>query len=159
MTARMWYMGVALAGLAALLASGCQGSGKKGATNQKQQVSKAQQVDPATLSETATPEIQPDTHVAAGRLHETQGRLARAAEQYQLAIKAGWESSWMRLASSRRRTRPSAGQFSLPPGRRICTTTWPSATPCRAGGLRPRRSWPRPSSFSRASQRRTSTWP
>lgn len=31
-------------------------------------------------------EILPDTHMAAGRLHESQNRLARAAEQYRLAV-------------------------------------------------------------------------
>jgi len=31
-------------------------------------------------------EILPETHMAAGRLHESQNRLARAAEQYRLAV-------------------------------------------------------------------------
>lgn len=38
--------------------------------------------------EADSPAIQPETHLAAGRLHETQGRLVRAAEQYRLAIAA-----------------------------------------------------------------------
>ncbi len=40
----------------------------------------------AAAVEGKDPEILPDTHLAAGRLHETQGRLTRAAEQYRLAI-------------------------------------------------------------------------
>ena len=36
--------------------------------------------------EASEPEILPQTHLSAGRLHESHGRLARATEQYQLAI-------------------------------------------------------------------------
>lgn len=42
----------------------------------------------ADLAEGSPPEILPDTHLAAGRLHESEGKLARAAEQYRLAIGA-----------------------------------------------------------------------
>lgn len=37
-------------------------------------------------SETGMPDITSDTYVAAGRMHETQGRLTRAAAQYRMAI-------------------------------------------------------------------------
>ncbi len=45
-------------------------------------------VDPATIREADAPIIAPDTHLAAGRLHESQGRLAAAVEQYQMAVNA-----------------------------------------------------------------------
>ncbi|MGQ9650123.1 MAG: tetratricopeptide repeat protein [Phycisphaerae bacterium] len=38
------------------------------------------------LSETGMPDIAPETYVAAGRMHESQGRLTRAAAQYRMAI-------------------------------------------------------------------------
>ncbi len=37
-------------------------------------------------SEARTADIQPDTHMAAGRLHESQGRLTRAVAQYRMAV-------------------------------------------------------------------------
>lgn len=37
-------------------------------------------------SETGMPDIAPETYVAAGRMHESQGRLTRAAAQYRMAI-------------------------------------------------------------------------
>lgn len=37
-------------------------------------------------SETGMPDITSETYVAAGRMHETQGRLTRAAAQYRMAI-------------------------------------------------------------------------
>ncbi len=45
-------------------------------------------IDPATIREADAPTIAPDTHLAAGRLHESQGRLPAAAEQYQMAVDA-----------------------------------------------------------------------
>ena len=45
-------------------------------------------VDPASIREADAPIIAPDTHLAAGRLHESQGRLAAAVEQYQMAVNA-----------------------------------------------------------------------
>ena len=39
-------------------------------------------------SEVRMPDIQSDTYMAAGRLHETQGRLTKAAAQYRLAVQA-----------------------------------------------------------------------
>ena len=45
------------------------------------------------------PTIQPETYLAAGRLHETQGRLVKAAEQYRLAVasKPDWVEASNRL--------------------------------------------------------------
>ncbi|GMU20823.1 MAG: hypothetical protein AMXMBFR13_09190 [Phycisphaerae bacterium] len=53
-----------------------------------QQVAHIPAVDTNDLTDAPPPEILPDTHLAAGRLHESNGRLARAAEQYRLAVGA-----------------------------------------------------------------------
>lgn len=86
MFARMWYAGIVSAGMVLSMA-GCQStpSGSP-AKRVRPTVAQVAPTEVGELQETASPEIMPDTHLAAGRLHESQGRLARAAEQYRLAI-------------------------------------------------------------------------
>lgn len=78
----------ALTALIAVIASGCQAPEEGPVSSAPGQTISRLPVNMAEIEELPPPEILPDTHVAAGRLHESQGRLARAAEQYRLAIGA-----------------------------------------------------------------------
>jgi tetratricopeptide (TPR) repeat protein len=88
MFARTWHIRWMAMGVGVLMAAGC-GSPKGGAVSKgPRQVTSKLPVAVPEAPELPQPEILPDTYVAAGRLHESQGRLARAAEQYRLAIGA-----------------------------------------------------------------------
>lgn len=88
MCTRMWQTKWMAAGLLTLAAAGCQPAKNGPASASSSRAVSRLPADPAGVSESPPAEILPDTHVAAGRLHESQGRLARAAEQYRLAIGA-----------------------------------------------------------------------
>jgi Flp pilus assembly protein TadD len=76
------------AGAAVLAAVGCHSARQDAAFQASSQTMSRLPADVSLLAEARSPEILPDTHVAAGRMHESQGHLARAAEQYRLAIGA-----------------------------------------------------------------------
>lgn len=65
--------------------AGCESTQSASGPNQNP-VGRKPDLDSSTLPEARGPEVLPDTHVAAGRLHESQGHLARAVEQYRNAI-------------------------------------------------------------------------
>lgn len=78
----------AMAGLGLLILSlGCTGS-EGMAFKPKRDPLPAQQpeIAPEEVAEAVPADILPRTHLAAGRLHESQGRLVRAVEQYRLAV-------------------------------------------------------------------------
>jgi len=87
MIARMCKATGVFCGLIVLLLLGCAAppDQKPGGFNQKP-VSTVHSVDLSDIPEKGGPEILPDTHFAAGRLHEHNGHLTRAVEQYRLAI-------------------------------------------------------------------------
>ncbi len=74
--------------VAGLLAAGCGPAGGPGdlRAGDGEPVSRLPSWDSTDQVETAEPEVLPETHFSAGRLHETRGRLALATEQYRLAI-------------------------------------------------------------------------
>lgn len=85
MHARTWF-GAGMA-IAMVAAAGCASDhdGEMGRVDQRSGRAGSSAVKPGVI-QPMPDEILPDTHVAAGRLHETQGRLTRAVEQYRLAI-------------------------------------------------------------------------
>lgn len=88
MFARIWQLRCIAIGLAVFAVSGCQSTQKDVSPGTSSQTISGLPTDVSQLKEAKPPEILPDTHVAAGRLHESQGKLARAVEQYRLAISA-----------------------------------------------------------------------
>ncbi|MBP7933230.1 MAG: tetratricopeptide repeat protein [Phycisphaerae bacterium] len=95
---KQWWAGLCIAGLF-LWPAGCGNLLKFKSDNDQKPVSDLQKGQIEDLREADSPSIQPETHLAAGRLHETQGRLVRAAEQYRLAVAAKPSSvdAWNRL--------------------------------------------------------------
>src|SRR6476619_4519948 len=62
---------------------GCQSHpAKKAEPSQKNPSGRTQAARTDELPEVKVPEILPQTHLTAGKLHESQGHLARAVEQY-----------------------------------------------------------------------------
>lgn len=89
MVARMRITAVCFGAVVVLLSPGCQqpqGTAQDRAKQQNRSASPkaAEAVDPALVE---TPKIEISTYVAAGRLHESQGRLVEAVQQYQFALK------------------------------------------------------------------------
>jgi len=76
------------AAFALALALGCASPETPSTTKRYQEpVSDLPSPDSPEVTEAEAPEILPETHIAAGRLHESQGRFSRAAAQYRLAIR------------------------------------------------------------------------
>ena len=88
MSARIWQLQWAALGLL-VIASGCGSpDNKKAVTVRPIQNGMKMPKDISQMPEAIAPNILPETHLAAGRLHESEGRLVRAVEQYRLAIAA-----------------------------------------------------------------------
>jgi len=85
-----WMRCAGLAWLAMVigLALGCASPhGPKVSGRHQQPVSDVPPPDSPEVTDADPPTILPETHMSAGRLHESQNQFLRAAEQYQLAIK------------------------------------------------------------------------
>lgn len=88
MTSRKWSLAARQLTFVGALLVGCQ---SPDASREKRMRGSG---DPAQMpsweaskqSEVGMPDIEPETYMAAGRLHETQGRLTRAAAQYRAAL-------------------------------------------------------------------------
>lgn len=88
MRVRIWQVRWTAMGLVMVLASGC-GSPNNGSTaNAPRQAGLKMPTNSGQAPDPISREILPETHVAAGRLHESEGRLGQAAAQYRLAIAA-----------------------------------------------------------------------
>ncbi len=87
---KRWSIGTGCLAAAMLWATGCESMNlQTGGAKPAQDPFSQLPADEGPLTEDGiSAEILPETHVAAGRLHESQGRLERAAEQYQLALEA-----------------------------------------------------------------------
>lgn len=87
MTYMRWFLVPLIAGTLCLV-MGCTSSSRDpgDARDQGLNGSNLPSWEASQQSETNSPDILPETHMAAGRLHESNGRFARAAEQYRLAI-------------------------------------------------------------------------
>jgi Flp pilus assembly protein TadD len=74
-------------------------SGENNWFKSKKQASKPESLDTPIDPMTGKPMIRPSTHLAAGRLHESQGRPVAAVKQYQLALKEDVNNTdaWNRL--------------------------------------------------------------
>jgi Flp pilus assembly protein TadD len=81
----MWQIQWVALGLL-VMASGCGSPNNKNATFSPRQKGPKMPSDSSQVAEAISPSILPGTFVAAGRLHESEGHLARAAEQYRMAI-------------------------------------------------------------------------
>ncbi len=88
MPAHKSQIGWIAAGLLIIGTSGCQSPQQGASAELNRQRLSGFPSDLAEPREAVSPKILPETHVAAGRLHESQGKLGRAAEQYRLAIAA-----------------------------------------------------------------------
>ena len=86
MIAWMRYPLVGACSAAVLLLFGCAGKDGNKSIRRDRPISQPSNEDNPEASAFAT-DILPQTYMAAGRLHESQGKLALALEQYQLAIK------------------------------------------------------------------------
>lgn len=86
MMARMRYTPALIMTATILWLGGC--ATPDGQVNQagRQPLSKLPNNKSLDMPEIPDREILPETHMAAGRLHESQNRLARAVEQYRLAV-------------------------------------------------------------------------
>lgn len=80
------YPLVGACSIAVLLLSGCAGKDGNKSIRRDRPISQPPNEDNPEASAFAT-DILPQTYMAAGRLHESQGKLALALEQYRLAIK------------------------------------------------------------------------
>jgi Flp pilus assembly protein TadD len=88
MVARMRIAAACIGAAAIVLGSGCQepnGTGPKRSTQQEKSSSPkgGNSADPVLVE---TPEIESSTYLAAARLHESQGRLREAVQQYEFAV-------------------------------------------------------------------------
>jgi len=89
MITRMCKVSMMACGVAALVMMGCASSGGPKVGNDEQKpISKVTSADMLDIPEKEGREILPATHFAAGKLHENNGHLVRAVEQYRLAVGA-----------------------------------------------------------------------
>lgn len=88
MTARKpWWIGLCAA-VVIIGPAGCGSLFKSKLGTDQQPVSDARKDNEREVRDADPPNIKSDTYLAAGRLHESQGRLVKAAEQYRLAVAA-----------------------------------------------------------------------
>ena len=65
---------------------GCGAPAASAPSEQRDTISRLPNHELSNVAETDPADIFPQTHLAAGRLHESQNRLSRAAQQYRRAI-------------------------------------------------------------------------
>jgi len=86
-TKRLRLIGRQMAFMSVLLVGcGPSDSAKQKLMNAAKDSSQIPSWEGTKQSETGMPDITPETYLAAGQMHETQGRLTRAAAQYRMAI-------------------------------------------------------------------------
>src|SRR5687767_5422951 len=87
MNARMLTTVRWLCGLVLVMFLGCQtDQANKSDGVQQNNATREQNPDADDVAESDSPEILPQTHLTAGKLHKSQGHLTRAIEQYEQVI-------------------------------------------------------------------------
>ncbi|UCD28969.1 MAG: tetratricopeptide repeat protein, partial [Planctomycetota bacterium] len=87
MFARMRISVSIICGWAILVTMGCSSlKDQKLGANEQKPISKVPRSDSSKFDSKGNREILPETHFAAGRLHENNGHLSRAVEQYRMSI-------------------------------------------------------------------------
>lgn len=86
MCARTWQVRWATMGLVMALAGGCGSPNDNSASIRAKQSGMSMPKNSGQIPDAISPDILPETHLAAGRLHESEGRWVRAVEQYRMAV-------------------------------------------------------------------------